>query len=145
MTVLDAYAVIAYLADEAAADDIEPLLEADSMPRLSAVNLAEVVDQLVRLRGMSFDDVLDGLLLLAASGLEVADADLEIGSTAGLLRARHYNRRDGDLSLADCYAVATAAVLEHPLATSDPAIAAVCRYEEIELIPLPDTAGRPPR
>jgi PIN domain nuclease of toxin-antitoxin system len=145
VTVLDAYAIIAALVDEPARAEVQPLLEApDAAPKLSAVNLSEVVDRLVRLRGIPFEEVLDRLILLAAGGLEIADADLEIGAVAGFLRAQHYHRRERALSLADCYALATASVLDEPLATADEALAAACRYEEIELIPLPDSTGRRP-
>jgi predicted nucleic acid-binding protein len=137
VTVLDANAIIALLLEEPAADDVEFLLEApDAAPKLSAINLGEVVDRIVRLRRMSFDDVIERLTWLAAGGLQIADADL--------LRARHYRRRNQDISIADCYALATASVLEESLATSDQAVAAVARYEEIELVPLPDSTGRRP-
>jgi PIN domain nuclease of toxin-antitoxin system len=145
VTVLDANAIIALLLEEPAAEDVESLLEApDAAPKLSAINLGEVVDRIVRLRRMSFDDVIERLTWLAAGGLEIADADLEIGAVAGFLRARHYRRRNQDISIADCYALATASVLEESLATSDQAVAAVARYEEIELVPLPDSTGRRP-
>jgi PIN domain nuclease of toxin-antitoxin system len=145
VTVLDASAIIALLLEEPAADDVESLLDAsDAAPKLSAVNMGEVIDQLVRVRGMVFDDVIERLMWLAAGGLEIADADLEIAASAGFLRARHYRRRDQDVSIADCYALATASVLEEPLATSDQAVATVARYEEIELVALPDSTGDRP-
>ncbi|MGH3501131.1 MAG: hypothetical protein ACRDQA_09615 [Nocardioidaceae bacterium] len=46
MTVLDAYAVLAYLRDEVSADAVGELLRAPTT--LSAVNATEVIDQLVR-------------------------------------------------------------------------------------------------
>ena len=59
MTILDAYAVIAYLRGEAAADDVRPLLTNDAAD-LTAVGLAEVIDHLVRLAGADEDEaVLD--------------------------------------------------------------------------------------
>lgn len=143
MTVLDAYAVIAALMDEPAQPAMEPLLR-EGAPKLSAVNLAEVLDHVVRVRGQSFDDVTERLYWLGAGGLEIVDTRLEIAAGAGYFRARHYHHRDRDLSMADCFALATASVLEEPLATADPVIAAVASYEDIELIPLPDSAGRRP-
>jgi PIN domain nuclease of toxin-antitoxin system len=145
VTVFDASAIIALLVDEPARAEVEPLLKAPGTePKLSAVNMGEVVDKLVRVRGMVFDDVLERLIWLAAGGLEIADADLEVGAVAGFLRARHYHRREKDVSIADCYALATASVLEEPLATSDQFVADVARYEEIELVALPDSNGRRP-
>jgi PIN domain nuclease of toxin-antitoxin system len=145
MTVLDSYAIIAVLRDENVAAEVAPLLrDPATAPKLSAVNLAEVVDQMVRVWGHAFEDVLDRLMWLAAGGLEIADADLEVGAVAGFLRARHYDRRERDISNADCYALATASVLAEALATSDQALASVAQYEEIELVSLPDSSGRRP-
>ena len=142
MTVLDAFAVIAALLDEPAKAEVEDLLRArEPVPRLNAVNLAEVVDRLVRVRGLPFEDVLDRLMWLAAGGLEIVDIDLEAGALAGFLRASHYRRRDNDLSIADCHALATALVLEDSLATSDPALAATALDEGVVVLPLPDSNG----
>lgn len=145
MTVLDANAVIAALRREPAAEQVEALFRAaGAAPKLSAVNLAEVVDRLVRVWRQPFDDVLESVIWLGAGGLEVIDADFEVGALAGFLRARHYHRRDNDVSIADCFALATASVLEEGLATSDEAVARVARDENIELIPLPNSTGRQP-
>ena len=66
MTVLDASAIIAALLDEPARDEVEELLRAGATaPRVSAVNLGEIVDQMVRVRGRKFEDVLDRLMWLA--------------------------------------------------------------------------------
>ncbi|MGH3721967.1 MAG: hypothetical protein ACRDRI_24610 [Pseudonocardiaceae bacterium] len=46
MTVLDAYAVISFLRDEVAADEVATLLRGPTL--LPAVNQAEVIDQMVR-------------------------------------------------------------------------------------------------
>jgi PIN domain nuclease of toxin-antitoxin system len=145
VTVLDATAVIAALLGEPARSEVESLLrQTDPAPKLSSVNLAEVLDKVVRIRGLTFDDVLERLYWLGAGGLETVDGDLEIAGTAGFLRGRHYDPRERAVSLADCFALATASVLEEPLATSDPALCAIARYEEIEIVPLPDSTGRRP-
>ena len=145
MTVLDAFAVIAALLDEPARVEVEQLLrERERPPKLNAVQLAEIVDQLVRVRGLPFEDVLDRLMWLAAGGLEIVDIDLEVGALAGFLRATHYHRRESDLSNADCHALATALVLEDSIATSDPALAATARYEGVAVIALPDSNGTRP-
>jgi uncharacterized protein with PIN domain len=145
VTVLDASAIIAALLDEPARDGVEELLRAGAtVPRVSAVNLGEIVDQMVRVRGREFEDVLDRLMWLAAAGLEIAEVDLESGALAGFLRSTHYRRRDKDLSMADCHALATALVFDDSLATSDPALAATARYEGVTVIALPDTNGQRP-
>src|SRR4051794_34736787 len=48
VTILDAYAVIAFLRDEPAADEVRPLLD-NGDARLTTVGVAEVLDHLLRL------------------------------------------------------------------------------------------------
>ena len=145
MTVLDAYAVIAFLVDEPARGEVEALLRArDPVSRLNAVNLGEVIDKMVRVRGRAFDAVIERLTWLAADGLEVVEIDLEIGALAGFLRAGHYHRRDRALSTADCHALATALVFDDSIATSDRALAGSARDEGVIVVPLPDSTGQRP-
>jgi PIN domain nuclease of toxin-antitoxin system len=143
VTVLDAYAVIAFLRDEAAAEHVRPLIEAGD-GALTAVGLAEVLDHLVRLAGADEDDA---VLDLAQLGLIDAIAvDANIGSAAGRLRARRYHRTRCPISMADCIAAETARATRHPLATADPDLLDVCHAEQIETIPLPgsdDTTWSP--
>jgi predicted nucleic acid-binding protein len=44
--------------------------------------------------------------------------------------------------MADCVALAVAAALGEPLMTSDPPLAAAAGAEGIDVLPLPDSAGR---
>lgn len=142
MTVLDAYAVVAYLRSEPCAGEVAHLLR--SPTALTAVNAAEVLDQLVRVFGRGPDDVHGDLALLAHVGMELAPVTGEIGLHAGRLRARHYHRERSAVSLADCIAAATALGRQQPLATSDPALAAVVRAEGGSVHPLADSSGRTP-
>jgi len=142
MTVLDAYAVLAFLRDEPAADDVAILLESPTV--LSAVNAAEVIDQLVRVYGRAADDVHADLAVLSRAGMDVTPVSADVGIRAGRLRARHYHRERMAVSLADCVAAATAASLERPLATSDPALAAMLRAEGNGVYALPDSTGQLP-
>lgn len=145
MTVLDAYAVIAVLLGEPASREVERLLRKETdRPKLSAVNLAEIVDVLVRVAKRSPDQVRDRLEWLEAGGLAIVAADGAIGSVAGDMRTRRYHRVRCPLSLADCFALATAATLNDRLATADPALAAAATTEGVELIGLPDSRGRRP-
>ena len=139
MTVLDAYAVVAYLRAEACADDVALLLREPST--LSAANAAEVVDQLTRVFGRDPDDVHADLALLANAGMELAPVTPEVGLLAGRLRAKHYHRDRAAVSLADCIAAGTALILGRSLATSDPALASVVRAEGGEIHGLPDSRG----
>jgi predicted nucleic acid-binding protein len=138
VTVLDSYAVIAYLRDEPAADRVRPLLEAgDGM--LTAVGLAEVLDHVIRLAGADEDDA---VLDLAQLGLlDALPIDADVGNAAGRLRAHRYHRTRCPISMADCIAAETARGTGRPLATADPDLLDVCHTEQIAVIPLPQSDG----
>lgn len=142
MTVLDAYAVLAYLRDETAATAVAELLRGPTV--LTAANAAEVVDQLIRVFGREPDDVHADLALLQYAGMNLAAVPAEVGILAGRLRARHYHREQMAVSLADCTAAATALTGGRPLATADPALARLVRIEAGTVIGLPDRSGRRP-
>lgn len=142
MTVLDAYAVEAYLRGEPAGEEVAELLRSPTL--LSAVNAAEVVDHLVRLYGRDPDDVHADLALLSYAGMQMPAVTADVGFLAGRLRARHYHRQHMAVSLADCVAAAAALTRRRALATPDPALAALVRAEAGTVHPLPDNAGRRP-
>jgi uncharacterized protein with PIN domain len=147
MTVFDAYAIIALLLDEPAAGLVEARLrEGPEEACVSCVNAAEIVDRLVRIGGQSEDQVNDTLDWLTGpgAGMLIMPADGDMGRLAGQLRARHYRRDGGAVSLGDCMALATAISLGRPLATADPALAALARQCGVELLALPDSRGRMP-
>lgn len=145
MTVLDAYALIAFLAGEPAAGAVEAHLRAAGpTAHLSALNLAEVVDRLVRAAGQPEEAVFRRLEWLASGGLTVVAVDEPIGRLAGVLRARHYRRAGAAVSLADCVALATARLLDEGLSTADPALASIARAEGVPVLGLPDSRGRVP-
>jgi predicted nucleic acid-binding protein len=138
VTILDAYAVIAYLRDEPAAEHVRPLLETGDAA-LTAVGLAEVLDHLVRLANAEEDDA---VLDLAQLGLiDAIPVEASTGSAAGRLRARRYHRIRCPISMADCIAAETARATRRPLATADPDLLDVCFAERIEVIPLPGSDG----
>lgn len=142
MTVLDAQAIVALLIAEPAAPEVRDLLR--ESPSISAMNWSEVVDNLVRTKGRTYDEVAQRLDLLLVGGLRVIALDEPIGRASGRLRAAHYHRRERPISHADCVALATAQALAEPLATSDPALAAVSVAAGVTVVPLPDSTGRRP-
>ena len=145
MSVLDAQAVVALLLGEPAAEEVAALLsEPGGRVSISAVNLAEVVDVLVRVIGRTFEDVAEKLDWLEAGGLDLAEVDAGIGRLAGRCHARYYHRRDSPLSMADCVALATALQLGEPLVTADAPLAAAAALEGCVVIALPDSLGRRP-
>lgn len=134
MTVLDAYAVLAFLRGEPAAENVRPLLEGGGAA-LTAVGLAEVLDHLIRLAGAAEDDA---ALDLAQLGLlDAIPLDAGVGAAAGRLRARHYHRTRCPVSMADCIAAESARRLGRPLATADPDLLTVCHHESIPYAALP--------
>jgi predicted nucleic acid-binding protein len=137
--VLDSYAVLAHLKDEPAAPRVAVLLEGNDDVRLTAIGVAEVVDHLVRIVGADPEDV---ALDLAQLGLaEAVPVDPGAGLRAGLLRARHYHRKDRAVSLADCLAADAAKTMAGRVATADPHLLDLCAVEGIDILPLPDTTG----
>lgn len=142
MSVLDAYAVLAYLRNEPCADEVSSLLRSSTL--LPAVNAVEVLDQLVRVHGHDPDDVQADLALLSHAGMHIAAVSAEVAMLAGRLRARHYHRQRRAVSVADCVAAATALSQRRALATADPALAALVGDEGGDVNPLADSAGRLP-
>ena len=139
MTLLDAYALVALLADEPAAGEVEKLLR--ERCSVTTVNLAEALDVLQRGYGVEEDILRTGLDPLLRSRLAVHDSDAEDAWLAGSLRSRYYDRRSCAISVADCLLLAAAQGSSSAVATSDPAVAAVARHEGIGLVPLADRQG----
>jgi PIN domain nuclease of toxin-antitoxin system len=138
--VLDSYAVLALLKDEAAAEEVELLVTGQDQVALTALGLAEVVDHLVRLTGVEEDDAVLDVAQLGLTAPSPVEAELAL--RAGLLRARRYHRTNRAVSLADCVAAETARPVGSALCSADPHLLEVCRDEGIATIPLPDTSGR---
>ncbi len=138
MTVLDAYAVIAYLRAEPAAAEVRTLLNSAGAA-LTTVGVAEVLDHLIRVAGA---DEEDAALDLAQLGLlDAIPVSAAIGADAGRLRARSYHRTRCPVSMADCVAAEAARSQVEPLATSDPYLLTVCHLEGIDYAVLPGSDG----
>jgi predicted nucleic acid-binding protein len=138
--VLDSYAVLALLKGEPAAAPVQALLEGEEDAFLTSLGVAEVLDHLVRLAYAEEDEA---VLDLAQLGMSTPTAvEAELAARAGLLRARHYHRKNRAVSLADCVAAETARPLGYRLASADPHLLDLCRDERIAVIPLPDSTSR---
>ena len=144
MTVLDASALVSYFVEEPAAEQVEGELRAEGGALITSVNLAEVVDHLVRRRGQLEAAVRESLDWILGVGLTVIPVEEAAGIAAGSLRARHYVRIRAAISLADCAALAVSLERNVPLATSDPVLARVARSEGGTVVALPDSRGRKP-
>jgi PIN domain nuclease of toxin-antitoxin system len=142
MTVLDAYAIVAYLRGEPCSAEVAGLLRAPC--QLTAVNAAEVCDQMVRVFGSDPDAVTADLALLHHAGMTLLPVSAELAMEAGHIRARRDHRDRAAVSLADCIAAAAALAGQVPLATADPALADAVRAEGGKVYALPDSRGRRP-
>jgi PIN domain nuclease of toxin-antitoxin system len=142
VTVLDAYAIIAYLRAEPSSGEVAELLRGPTW--LTAVNAAEVCDQMIRVFGSDPDAIEADLALLGHTGMTLVPVSPEMAIEAGRIRARRYHREHATVSLADCIAAAAALAVHQPLATADPALASVVRAEGGDIHPLPDSKGRRP-
>jgi PIN domain nuclease of toxin-antitoxin system len=138
VTVLDAFAVLALLKGEPAADDVRRLIR-DGSCTITTVGVAEIIDHLVRIVGVSDEEAALDVAQLGFSEIEPLDSALAL--RAGMLRARHYHRRTRAISLADCVAAETARARGDALATSDPPLLDTCHDEGIAIVVLPDTSG----
>ena len=135
MIVLDAYAALAVLRGEDTAPRVRRLIESEGGAALTLLGVSEVIDNLVR-RGRATEE--EGVLDLAQLGLlQPPELSARIAISAGLLRARHYDRRSRAISLADCVAAETARSLNAPLATGDRPLLDTCLSEAISVIALP--------
>jgi uncharacterized protein with PIN domain len=142
MAVLDAFALVALALDEPAASEVEAALRRGSC-RMSGANFAEAIDQLCRVHKQPIEDVRAAFQPVVDEVLEVVAVDQAIGWRAAELRRRYYRRRQSEVSLADCIALATAGGGEE-IATADPPLARAARAEGMEVIALPDSGGRRP-
>ena len=144
MTVLlDAFALIALLRGEPAADEVETILRRGEAA-MSAVNLAEALDVLQRVDGVDRArlDAVTGPLV--AESVQLLAVDERTARDGADVRARRYHRTRAPLSLADCILLAAARAADAVVATADRPLAAVIRAEGIEIAPLPDSRGRRP-
>jgi uncharacterized protein with PIN domain len=144
VTFLDAYALVALVGDEPAAEEVQGLLR-EGEARVVIVNLAEAVDISQRVHDLSAEEVRRALEPLLLAGVVSAAISGEAQAwLAAELRVRHFDRKTSALSMADCFLLAHALTEGGPIATSDPPLAAVARGEGLEVVGLPDSSGKRP-
>jgi PIN domain nuclease of toxin-antitoxin system len=139
VTVLDAFAVIALLRGEPAAGEVRRLID-EGECSLTTLGVAEVVDHLVRVVGVTDEDAVLDVAQLGLDAPVVLDEATAL--QAALLRAGHYHRKTRAVSLADCAAAHAARATNSSLATSDPHLLDLCRAEGIPVVALHDSGGR---
>lgn len=127
-SVLDSYAVLAFLFQESGYEKVLELLEraaaADQVVLIAAPNWAEVRYQVERKVGLSrWEEARTKLLGLP---IEIVAADRDLAERAGALKATR------KMSLADCFCAALAKEKRADLYTGDPEFRAV--EKEIKVV-----------
>jgi predicted nucleic acid-binding protein len=144
VTLLDAYGLVALIADEPAADQVEEVLRRGDAGVVVA-NLAEALDVSQRTYRLSPAEIRAVLEPLGVSGLLKPVVSTEVHAwRAAELRARHYDRRTSAVSLPDCLLLAHALDDGGQIATADRALAAAARQEGGRVLGLPDSEGAKP-
>jgi PIN domain nuclease of toxin-antitoxin system len=131
-TLLDAYALVAFLAGETAAPDVRRLLESHECA-IPVVNLAEAGQSVIRRHAMGRDQL---EAVVASLPLAVVPLSEAHAWRAAELRARHYQRRESDVSLADCVLVSVATRADR-VATADPGVLRMAEAEGVATVELP--------
>jgi len=125
MTLLDAYALIAFLIGGPAATRVRALLrEGDAA--VATANLVEVLDVSQRLYSLPIPRAVEILDPLFAGPLGMVSLDAAVARRAAEIRAKHYDRSTRPISLADAVLIASARSGDR-IATADPDVLAVAR------------------
>jgi PIN domain nuclease of toxin-antitoxin system len=135
LTLLDAYALIAFLVGGPARAEVRGILREGGVAVASA-NLAETLDVSQRVHGLPIARAMEVLEPLLEDTLAVIALDATTARAAAELRASYYHRSDRPISLADAVLLASAKP-DWRIATADPDVLAVASSEQLETIALP--------
>lgn len=135
MTLLDAYALIAFLIGGPATPQVRAILrEGDAA--VATANLAEALDVSQRVHGLPIQRAVEIVEPLFEASLTAIFLDVAVARRAAEIRARHYHRSSRPISLADAVLIASAERGDR-IATADRDVLAVAGAEELETIGLP--------
>lgn len=135
MTLLDAYALIAFVVGGPATPQVRAILrEGDAA--VATANLVEVLDVSQRVHGMPIHRAAEILEPLLAGPLTVVALDSAVAHRAAEIRARHYHRSSRPISLADAVLIASARQGDR-IATADADVLAVADAEKLDSVALP--------
>jgi predicted nucleic acid-binding protein len=135
VTLLDAYALIAFLVGGPATQQVRAILrEGDA--GVATANLVEVLDVSQRVYGVPTSRTLETLEPLLEGPLTAIRLGLTAARRAADIRARHYHRSSRPISLADAVLIGSAESGDR-IATADPDVLAVAEAEKIGSIVLP--------
>lgn len=134
MTLLDAYALVAFLVGGPAAPQVRALLrEGDAL--VATANLAEALDVSQRVYALPVARATEILDPLFEGTLESVPLDLVVARRAARIRADNYHRSIRPISLADAILIASA-TRDSRIATADPDVLAVAQAEGIATVAL---------
>jgi predicted nucleic acid-binding protein len=136
LTLLDAYALIAFMVGGPATPQVRAILR-DGDAAVATTNLAETLDVSQRLYGLPIARAMDVLEPLLAGPLTPVPLDLTVAKRAAEIRAKHYHRTSRPLSLADAVLIASARQ-DDSIATADAHVLAVAAAEGVKPITLPE-------
>jgi predicted nucleic acid-binding protein len=136
VTLLDAYALIAFLVGGPATSQVRAILR-EGQVAVTSANLAETLDVSQRIHGMAIARAMDVLDPLFEGPLLVISLDAVIARATAEIRAKHYHRSSRPISLADAVLIASAKPADR-IATADPDVLAVAEIEDLETIALPE-------
>lgn len=139
MTLLDAYALIAYVIGGPAQAQVISILRG-GRTAIATANLIEVFDVVGRQHSYPVERVSEIIEPLFASSLSVVHLDEQLARRAAELRVEHYHRSRRPLSLADVILIASARPGDR-IATADPDVLAVASGLGIETVALPAGQG----
>jgi PIN domain nuclease of toxin-antitoxin system len=135
VTLLDAYALVAFLAGGPAAPQVRALLR-EGATVVATANLAEALDVTQRVHGLAIGRAMEVIEPLLDGTLTAVALDTRIARRAAEIRATHYHRSSRPISLADSVLIATARH-DDRVATADPDVLAVLQAEGVPLVALP--------
>ena len=135
MTLLDAYALVAFLVGGPAAADVRTILR-EGNAAVSTANLTEVLDVCQRVYGVSIAKAMEIIDPLLEGALSAIPLDISVARRAAQIRATHYHRASRPISLADAVLIASAKQADR-VATADPDVLAVAGAEGITSLELP--------
>lgn len=137
MTLLDAYALIAFLVGGPATGQVRAILrEGDAA--VPTANLVEALDVSQRVYGVPIARTVEILEPLLDGPLKPVslDIDIDIARRAADVRATHYHRSSCPISLADAVLIASAGAGDR-IATADRDVLAVANLANIATLSLP--------
>lgn len=135
MTLLDAYALIAYVIGGPAQEQVKAILR-EGKTAVATANLVEIFDVAERVHGLPIVRASEAIEGLFAGSLSVVHLDEHLARRAAELRVAYYHRSRSPLSLADVILIASARDGDR-IATADPDVLQTAAELGIETVELP--------